>query len=127
MKEPVLQATPPRLGRSSEASRSWTGTASSTPDAVARSLQDDDDRMANPQNGNLASSLPLADLPYQELAKRPFRIPQALCEVLRERHGELQRRARMRPLHLVERRARQLQQSHVVRGPGAHDVLAVDE
>ena len=52
MKEPVLQAAPPRLGRSSEASRSWTGTASSTPDAVAPSLQDDDDRMANPQTAS---------------------------------------------------------------------------
>src|SRR5229473_8057331 len=68
--------------------------------------------------------LSFADLPDEELPEGPFCFPQALGEVLRQRDGELERRARVRLLDLLETLAREQQQLHVVGRHGREQVLA---
>src|SRR5713101_1175770 len=63
--------------------------------------------------GSASSALALADLPDQELAQRPLRFAQALGQVLRQGERELERRARVRGLHLLEGGLGQLDQLDV--------------
>src|ERR1700756_4245583 len=68
--------------------------------------------------------LPLADLPHEELTEGSLCIPQALGQILRQRDGELERRARMRLADLLERLSGEQEELHVVGGPGREQVLA---